>query len=69
MPGDLDFGSDGRASMLSVRESPWHREGMLLEDTPGFEEALELARLDYEVVKVPTYWRLPSHRQTSFLPS
>lgn len=60
MPGELDFGSDGRASMFSVRESPWHREGVLLEHAPGFEEALELARLDYEVAKVGVYWRSDS---------
>lgn len=60
MPGELDFGSDGRASMFSVRESPWHREGVLLEHAPGFEEALELARLDYEVAKASVYWRCDS---------
>lgn len=62
MAAELDFGSDALASMFSVRQSPWHREGVLLAEAPGFTEALELARLDYEVNKVPTYWRSSSQR-------
>lgn len=60
MPGELDYESDGRANMFSVRQSPWHREGVLLGKAPAFEEALEVANLAYEVVKVPAYWCLPS---------
>lgn len=42
---------DGRASMFSVRLSPWHREGVVLPEHPSFNKAIELARLDYTVVK------------------
>lgn len=55
MPGDLDYGTDGRASFFAVGESAWHREGTLLDEAPDLDEALQLANLDYQVVKVPAY--------------
>ncbi len=55
MPADLDHGADGRASFFAVRQSAWHREGTLLDEAPGLDEALLLANLDYHVVKVPAY--------------
>ena len=55
MPGELDFGADGRANVFVVGETAWHREGVVLPSSPGFDEALRLARLDYEVIKVPLY--------------
>jgi phage/plasmid-like protein (TIGR03299 family) len=53
MPHELEF-VDNTASMFSVRATPWHREGVLLTAAPTFAEALELGRLDYEVVKART---------------
>lgn len=46
---------DGQAKMLSVRETPWHRLGTVLEYAPSYEEAIHLVGLDYEVEKAPTY--------------
>jgi hypothetical protein len=30
VPGELDYTSDGRAVVFSVRLTPWHREGAVL---------------------------------------
>jgi phage/plasmid-like protein (TIGR03299 family) len=50
VPGDLDYTSDGRAAMFSVRLTPWHREGAVLPHPPDtIEEALSLAGLDFNV--------------------
>lgn len=43
--------------MFAVRRAAWHREGVLLDCAPGLDDALNVAGLDYEVVKVPAYWR------------
>lgn len=45
MPANID-------QMFSVREVPWHREGLVLDDYPGsWEEARKLAGLDWEPVE------------------
>ena len=54
MAHELSF-RNGVAEMFSVRETPWHREGHLLEEAPTYDEALQLAGLDFEVVKAPTF--------------
>jgi phage/plasmid-like protein (TIGR03299 family) len=42
--------------MFSVREMPWHREGVILADYPGtWAEARKLAGLDWNPVAVPSY--------------
>lgn len=46
---------DGRASMFTVNQTAWHREGVLLTQAPSFADALALGRLDYTVEKRPTY--------------
>lgn len=52
MAHELQF-QDGRASMFSVRETPWHREGVVLTEAPTYEDAIALAHLDYPVEKRP----------------
>ena len=43
-------------SMFSVRETPWHREGLVLADYPGsWEAARELAGLAWDPVAEPVY--------------
>lgn len=43
-------------SMFSVREVPWHREGVVLDDYPGsWAEARKLAGLDWDPITVPVY--------------
>lgn len=43
-------------SMFSVREMPWHEEGVVLPDYPGsWAEARTLAGLDWDPVSAPVY--------------
>lgn len=41
--------------MFSVRQTPWHRQGVVLDHAPTTEEAILAAKLDWEVKKVPNY--------------
>jgi phage/plasmid-like protein (TIGR03299 family) len=42
--------------MFSVREMPWHRQGIVLGDYPGsWDEARKLAGLDWEPVREPVF--------------
>lgn len=52
MAHELSF-TDGRADMFSVIETPWHKLGAIVSEAPTFDEAVALARLDYEVDKRP----------------
>jgi len=60
MPAGLEI-QNGTASMFSVRETPWHREGHILTAAPSFDEAMALARLDYTVEKRPTFRQTDDH--------
>lgn len=43
-------------TMFSVRERPWHDQGVILDEPPsGVQDALEKSGLDWEVVKLPLY--------------
>ena len=43
-------------SMFSVREKPWHREGVMLQDYPGdWDQARALAGLDWDPVTAEVY--------------
>lgn len=55
MAHELNY-TDGKADMFSVRETPWHREGTLLDSSPSLEQALRVANLDYEVIKSPVFY-------------
>lgn len=46
---------DGKASMFSVTETPWHKEGVVLAAAPTFDEALAIGNLDFVVEKCPTF--------------
>lgn len=59
MAHELEF-QDGTASMFSVRETPWHQHGHVIQDAPSFDEAIRLARLDYHVSKFPVKVTLPT---------
>lgn len=48
---------DGQASMISVRQTPWHQLGHVLPDAPSFEEMMTLARLDYTVELRELFYR------------
>jgi phage/plasmid-like protein (TIGR03299 family) len=64
MAHELEF-KNGRASMFSVGETPWHREGVILAEAPTFAEALKLGRLDYEVEKRDTFRQVGEHADGS----
>ena len=57
MPHELDVVTGTtRKAMFSVGETPWHREGVVLETPPAsISEALELAGLDFDVELTPLY--------------
>ena len=42
-------------NMMYVGDTPWHKQGTRVDDAPTIEEALQYAKLDWEVVKKPTY--------------
>jgi len=44
---------DGKASFVTHQEKAWHGLGTIVEKAMTSKEAIELARLDYEVAKVP----------------
>lgn len=42
-------------NMFSVRETPWHGLGVVIEDAPTSEDAIKLAGLDWKVEGRPVY--------------
>jgi len=48
----------GQHSFFSVKEKPWHGLGQIVEGYPTSAEALRLAGLNFEVVKLPNIHRL-----------
>jgi phage/plasmid-like protein (TIGR03299 family) len=59
MAHELEQFTDGSASMFSVREVPWHRLGVVVNEAPNAAEALKLARLDWNVTLQPVYAMTP----------
>lgn len=56
MAHELDrIEATGKAAMFSVKETPWHREGVVLTGAPTFEEAMALSGCDYEVATRPVF--------------
>ncbi len=49
----------GQHSFFSVNEKAWHGLGQIVAGYPTSKEALQLAGLDYQVVKAPNIHRLP----------
>lgn len=49
----MGHGFEGRDTMFSVREVPWHRLGTVVETAPTAKEAIRLAGLDWRVSKEP----------------
>lgn len=59
MAHELSFTTDEttgerKADMFSVIETPWHNEGTLLGESPSMDQAIEIAKLDYQVDKLET---------------
>ncbi|MBW3631204.1 MAG: DUF932 domain-containing protein [Gemmatimonadetes bacterium] len=49
--------TDGTGAVFSVRNTPWHREGTLLDAAPSLHDALRLGGLDFEVEVRPLFTR------------
>jgi phage/plasmid-like protein (TIGR03299 family) len=49
MSHELSFTEEGEAEMFSVRETPWHKLGIVLDNPPTAEEGLKAAHLDWQV--------------------
>lgn len=58
MSHELNF-ENGRAQMFSVKETPWHQEGVVLTDHPSYDDALKHANFDYPLEKRPHFRVLP----------
>jgi phage/plasmid-like protein (TIGR03299 family) len=58
MAHELAF-KNGVGLVFSVRETPWHREGHVLADNPGYHEAIQLVGLNYPMQKLPYHRPLP----------
>lgn len=62
MPAHID-------SMMYVGDMPWHKQGIMVDESPTIEDAIEHAGLNWEVNKAPTYYTVPgkhmwqSHRR------
>jgi phage/plasmid-like protein (TIGR03299 family) len=45
----------GKASMFSVKDTPWHKLGAILSEAPSMQRALIEAKLEWEVETWPVY--------------
>lgn len=54
----------GQHSFFSVQQKAWHGLGQIVEGYPTSKEALQLAGLDFEVVKMPNIHRLADGAET-----
>jgi phage/plasmid-like protein (TIGR03299 family) len=54
MAADLAY-ENGKAQIFSTIQTPWHGEGTILSEAPGFDEALALANFDYPLEKRPYF--------------
>ncbi len=66
MAHDLEILSSGTASMFSVKETPWHGLGVILDQPPTVEEGLVEAGLNWNVSLAPlntdSGLTVPDHR-------
>lgn len=42
-------------NMFSVKETPWHKLGVIVQDAPNAEEAIKIAGLSWNVIEQPLY--------------
>jgi len=58
MAHDINFNeATGNYSFFSVKETPWHSLGQIVDQYPTSGEAIKMAGLDYEVVKATAFIR------------
>jgi len=64
MAHNINFNEQtGEHSFFSVKEKAWHGLGQIVRDYPTSKEALQLAGLDFNVVKMPNVHRLQDGRE------
>jgi phage/plasmid-like protein (TIGR03299 family) len=49
--------SNGRVSVMVAGKAPWHALGILVEEAVRSEDAIRLANIGWEVIKVPHYYK------------
>jgi phage/plasmid-like protein (TIGR03299 family) len=60
MAHNIEFNkARGTHSFVSRKEIPWHGLGKIVEEAMTSKEAMELANLDFTVIKVETYAKFP----------
>lgn len=61
MAHNLEFRSDlGKTSFFGVKEKAWHGLGQYVDSALTSEEAIKMANLDFNVIKIPTMVDLPN---------
>lgn len=63
MSHEISFVGQREGDAFYVREPAWHRYGIVLENPPTLDEALQTAKLGYTVEKRPVYIHLPNGLQ------
>ena len=53
-------------SLFSVKETPWHGLGTVLDGAPSIDEALTASGLDWEVKTIPVFAQLPKDQWEEF---
>ncbi|MDD3948752.1 MAG: DUF932 domain-containing protein, partial [Anaerolineaceae bacterium] len=48
-------------NMFSVQETPWHGLGIILPNAPSIDDALRIAKLDWQVRMLPLYAQDPQN--------
>lgn len=61
MAHNLYTDANGKTSMFSVREVPWHKLGTVLDNPATAEEAIAAAGLDFTVIKKPVEVKVNGH--------
>lgn len=57
MAHEIEVLDNGEAAFFSAKELPWHRLGKVLDNVVTAEEALSLAKLDWEVILKPVFFQ------------
>lgn len=55
MAANLATDINGNAMMVSLRENPWHSQGVVIQEEVTGKEMLKLAHLDWDVLETPVY--------------
>ena len=65
----MSAGLTEKDEMMYVREVPWHRQGVKLDNPATAQEAIESAKLGWNVVRKPVYTFNPDFGGYSYVPN